>query len=266
MNTGKQFWALLRFQTAVNPFIWLVPIALGAPLFLTGNYPAWYHPNLSSFLTVHNLFFVGLLGMWALAPEMTRPWRANVDWSSGTEFLLTRAIDRAILYRSRTAFLYILVFSIPIVNISLALTHPDVKVTEYSQITQQKCLRHVPGSALEPDPRGSSAPLISIPRGNVLVEVWHLWLFALTALTVQILFLFLHPFKHRLFISYAIFMILVFLPLAYDLRHLNSGRPTFMERVFFSFAAHQVAFWILTSLALIICQLWCELRYARLEH
>jgi hypothetical protein len=33
----------------------------------------------------------------------------------------------------------------------------------------------------------------------------------------------------------------------------------------FTFAAHQLVFWILTALALILGQFWCERRFARLE-
>ena len=50
MTTTKQFWALLKFQTTVNPFVWIIPIILCAPVFMIGIFSGSYYPNLSSFL------------------------------------------------------------------------------------------------------------------------------------------------------------------------------------------------------------------------
>jgi len=265
MNKVKQFWALFKFQTTINPFVSFVLIAFIPPFFLTGAYPLSYHPNLSSLLTVQNLFFVGFLGAMVLAPERFLSGASNATQFSGTEFLLTRALDRPVLYRSRAAFWYILVFLMPLVSLFYSLKNPDLKVTEYSNIAQQLCLSHVPGSTLEPDPSGNRFPLIVIPQGNVLVEKWHFWMFAVTALSVQALLLLLYPFKHRMLIFYTLFMSSIFVPLIFDLHHIREQVPSHMERLFFSFAAHQPFFWILTGLTFVLAQLWCERRFARLE-
>jgi hypothetical protein len=266
MNKTKQFWALFRFQTTVNPFIWLMPIVFGLPLFITGDFPSSYHPNFSSLLTVQNLFFVGIFGTFVLAPEkfLAGPTHAAFS-SSGTEFLLTRAIDRSLLYRSKATFFYILILLIPLITLLQSLKNPDLKVTEYSKLGQQLCLSHVTGSMLEPDPSGNRWPLIAIPGGNVLIEKWHFWLFVIAVLIVQALILLLYPFRYRWLFLYAIFMSFIFVPLLIDLHHIREQVPSHMERLFFSFAAHQTAFWILTGLILILGQLWCERRFARLE-
>jgi hypothetical protein len=266
MNTTKQFWSLFKFQTTVNPFIWFMPVAFGAPFLITGNFPSSYHPNLSSLLTVQNLFFVGIFGAFVLAPERFLSGATSPAWSSsGTEFLLTRAIDRPLLYRSKAAFFYILVLLMPLIALLQSFKNPDLKVTEYSDVAQQQCLSHVPGSFLEPDPDGSSSPFIVIPQGKILIEEWHFWLFIISVLVVQALILLLYPLRYRLWFFYAIFLSFIFVPDLIDLHHIRDELPSHMERLFFSFAAHQTAFWILAALALILGQFWCERRFARLE-
>jgi len=265
MNTTKQFWALFKFHMTINPFIWFMVLALASPLLFTNAFSNSYHPNLSSLLTVQNLFFVGILGIWTLAPEMTQRWGSNTSWNMGTEFILTRAIDRPVLYRSRAAYFYLLIFLIPVISLLYSLQYPDLKVTEYSQTAQQQCLRYVPGSTLEPNPSGSRSPLISIPWGNTLVEEWHFWMFTTSALCVQLLFLLLYPLKYRLWIFYALFFSCIFIPLWIDLHHIGTQTTPYLEHLFFFFTAHQPLFWILTAAAFILTQLWCEWRFARLE-
>jgi hypothetical protein len=264
MNKTKQFWALLKFQTTINPFVWFLLLAFGGPLFFMEDFSSSYHPNLPSQLMTQNLFMVAMAGLWIIAPEMAQPW-GTTGWSSGTEFLLTRAIDRPVLYRAKAAFLYFFVLLTPMVSVAYSLKHPDLKATEYSAIAQKECLSHVPGAVLEPNPNGSKSPLIVIPQGNVLVEEWHFWMFAASAFGIQVLLLTIYPSKHRTFIFYAIFMIGIFVPLWINLHSSRQETLPSMERLFFNFAAHQTVFWVLTAFALILGQFWCERRFASLE-
>jgi hypothetical protein len=249
----------------MNPFIWFMPVAFGAPLFFAVSFPDSYHPNLSSLLSIQNLFFVGIFGSLVLAPDRFQ-FGTNTASVSGTEFLLTRAIDRSLLFRSRSVFFYILVLLIPFITVGRSFEKPDLKVTEYSKPAQELCISHVAGSTLEPDPSGNTSPLIVIPRGNGLVEKWHFWMFIISALGVQALVLLVYPLKYRLWIFYGIFMSFIFVPDLVDLHHASAGTPTDTERLFFSFAAHQTLFWILTGLALVLAQLFSERRFAQLEH
>ncbi|HEV3272070.1 MAG TPA: hypothetical protein VGZ93_07810 [Candidatus Methylacidiphilales bacterium] len=240
-------------------------IALASPLLFMGSFSSSYHPNLSSLLEVQNLFFVGIIATMVIAPEKLQFGGATTVWNSGTEFLLTRAIDRPLHYRSKAVFLYVLILLAPLAGIIYSTKNPDLKVTEYSQSAQQLCLSHVPGSTLERDPGGSSSPLIVIPRGNILIEEWHLWMFLVALFAVQALILVLYPFKHRLWIFWGLLFSSIFVPLFIDLADIREQTPPHMESLFFLFAAHQAAFWILTALTLILGQLWCERRFARLE-
>jgi hypothetical protein len=267
MNSIRQFWTLLKFQASVNPFIWFMPLALGTPLYISHIMPSSYHPNLSTVLGVQNLFFVGILGTMVIAPERFQLAAANAAWSSGTEFLLTRAIDRPVLYRSKAAFLYVLVLLIPLVSLFSSLKSPDLKVTEYSDLARKECLAAVPGSSLQKDPNGSRSPLIFIPRGSVLVEEWHLWLFLVSTAAVQALILLLYPVKWRLLIFYLLFITFIFAPLFWELSsiHTKVPSPSLYEGPFFLFSAHPFLFWFFTAGGIILAQLWCERRFAQME-
>jgi len=262
MNRFKQFWVLLKFQSTVNPFTWFLVLALGPGFIFTKVFSS---SDLGSLLSDQNLFMIGLFGMWILAPDMVQRGGGTSGWSSGTEFMLTRAIDRPILYRARAAFFYFLVLVTPIVSLAYSLRTPDLTVTGYSKLTQHECLIHVPGSTVKPNPNGSRLPLISIPHGNILVQEWHLWKFALMGLVVQALLLIIYPLKRRLFFFYGIFLLSVFAPLGWDLSGIHKSIPSYSESLFFIFVAHQAVFWIVTALVLIAGQLGYERCFSRLE-
>jgi hypothetical protein len=86
----------------------------------------------------------------------------------------------------------------------------------------------------------------------------------MAALTLQILILVLYPFKYGKIIFWVFYFGLILIPL-FDLTHLGKDEATVNEQLFFSFAAHQPLTWILTALAFVLTQLWCERRFARLE-
>src|ERR1700722_1834315 len=46
MNSTKQFWALVRFQTSMNPFLWIFPLAFALPLLIEFQRLPEYHPSL----------------------------------------------------------------------------------------------------------------------------------------------------------------------------------------------------------------------------
>jgi len=269
MNTTKQFWALFKFQTTINPFIWFLPLVFGVPLLLpliSGSVAKTYHPSFFSLLMNQNLFFVGFIGAMIMAPEKFQFGGSNLISSYyGGEFMLTRAIDRPVLYRVKAVLLFLLVLLLPFVGVLNSVHKPDLIVTEYSKQAQQECLSQVPGSTLLPSEYKKSPPsLLSIPRGNVLVAEWQFWVFLAVAVLLQLLIMVLYPFKYAKFVFWALFFVLIFVPL-FDLTHLGKDQPTFNEQIFFSFASHQTLFWIFTALTFVLSQLWCERRFAQLE-
>jgi hypothetical protein len=264
MTKSRQFWALFKFLAAINPMVWIMPLAIGAPLFIYKAISAFDVQMLYSLISVQNLFFVGFLGVWVLVPEMGQGSRGTS--AAGSEFLLTRAVDRPVLYRARAALFYVTLFLIPLVSLAYSFREPELKITLFAKSAVQKCLVSIPGSTRIPNPSGSRLSLISIPQGNVLVDSWHLWMFAVTALGVQVLLALVHPLKHRTFIFFTVFLICIFSLPFEELKLMRADGASRMVLFFFSFAAHQAAFWIVTAFVLILGQLWCEHRFCRLDH
>ena len=271
MNKTKQFLALLKFQTTINPFIWFMPLAFGMPFFLPlfmVSFPKEYHSSLSTvFMSNQNLFFVGIFGAMVMAPEKFQMAATNmVSAYYGGEFILTRAIDRPVLYRAKAAVLYLLVLILPCLAVANSLRSPDLIVSESSKQIQHQCLATVPGSTITPAKPEKKIweSLITIPRGNVLVAEWQLWVMLIAALTLQLFILILYPFKYGKIIFWVLYFGLILVPL-FDLTHLGKDEATVNEQLFFSFAAHQPLSWILTALAFIATQLCCERRFAQLE-
>ena len=268
MNNAKQFVSLFRFQSTINPFIWWMPLVFSVPLvmlFINGSIPN-YHPGFSMLLFNQNLFFVGILGSMILAPEKFQFGGANLIANYfGSEFVLTRAIDRPILYRARAALFYLLILTLPCFGVLSSLKSPDLIVNEYSTPIQQQAVSHLPGSSLAaPDYNKTRLSLIAIPRGNVLVAEWQLWMFVDSALALQVMMLLLYPVRYGKIIFWIVFFGLMIVPL-FDVFNWHRDLPTMYERAFFQFGAHPVSAWILTACLLIPAQLWCERRFAQLE-
>jgi hypothetical protein len=268
MNSTKQFWALFKFQTKLNPFIWFMPLAFGFPVLL----PLWrapvgnYHPDFFGLVFNPTLFSFAIFGAMILAPE--RIFFGNASAMScyyGTEFILTRAIDRPILYRARAAFIYLLVLMIPLVGLVHALRKPDIVVQEYSHPIRQAALAAVPGSTLLPaETKKGKSSLLAIPRGNVLAAEWQMLLPVMLVILMQIGVVILHPFKYGRWIFWSLYVALCFGPL-FDITPNGTKGPTLNEAAFFAFAGHQVLFLGSIAVAFVVAQLWCERRFARLE-
>jgi hypothetical protein len=269
MSMWKQFSALFKFQATVNPTIWILPLVFGLPLILpyvTGVYPNGYHPGFFLLLMNQNLIFVGIFGTMIVAPEKFQFGASNLTASySGNEFILTRAIDRPVFYRAKAALLYAVVLALPVISLVHSLGDPDLVVREYSKNVQQKCLATVPGSVLMTSEYKKVPPsLLAIPRGNVLVAEWQLWMLLAAAVMLQLLIPLLYPYKYGKVAFWAIYFGLILVPL-FDLTHLGKDEPTVNEQLFYSMASQQALFWILSAAAFIFTQLWCERRFAQLE-
>ncbi len=264
----RQFFALLRFSALINPFIWIFPLAFGFPALMMNQMNLPGPESLDSLLSVQNLFFVAIIGVSVLAPDMmqTRFSRAAASWS-GSEFLLTRAIDRPCLYRARAALVFALALVLPVVLIARSVSAPDLTVTGNSKPLQSACLSAVAGAKSMPDPTNHRATLLFLPRGSVLVSEWQLWYVIMTLLLVQLLIPVIAPFKYGLFIFYIVFVCGTLAPSYWRLHEIghHGQRQNLEESIFFFFTSHQLLFWLGTALACIGCQLACERFFTRQE-
>jgi hypothetical protein len=266
MKQPRQFVSLFAFQAKLNPYIWFMALVLMMPIFLIHPFSKDYHQNLDSLLDVGNIFFVGIIGLWILAPETGQLRSVGASSLANPEFLLTLALDRRVLYRSRVTLFYLFILLTPALMLLLALRSPDLTVTEYLNQARLACLHSVPGSMLKPDPDGNTSPLLQISGGNVLVGEWHLWMYVAAAFLSQLVFIFLFPLKHRVALFYVLFLGVSFVPLIITLAMGSHDYFSLTERLFFFFAGHQTIFWLASEAVFIAGQLWCEQRFIRQQY
>jgi hypothetical protein len=268
MNKLGQFWALFKFQAVLKPYIIMFPLALSTSIWIPYlTLGKAYHPGLDLLLSNQNLFFVAWIGFMLLDPEGFQPGGYAAIWPSGSEFLLTRAVDRRLVLRARSAFFLLLVLAIPLCAFLARLQSPRLIITEYNKIDHQQAMDRLPGSIPVPPDKNGISNEIMIPNGNILVDAWRIWLFLALAIASQVFILLMFPLKYRRYISWAVIMLIVLLPLGR--LFLTAGAhfegPASNETLFFVFVAHQWLFWLAAILALPLSQLWCERRFSSLE-
>jgi hypothetical protein len=264
MNSTKQLRALIKFHIS-SPSIWLVAAALGIPAL--GSYLLNERAfPLPLYLQVQgeNLALIGVFTAFFIAPERFLSSNQST-WTSGTEFLLTRAVDRSILYRSRAMLLYLMVLIFPLISILVALRSPDLIVTELSAKVQPECLSNLPGSTLLSEIYGLPPTRIFIPQGSVLIALWHFWLSLVAIIMFQALLLILSSMRWKRFIFFALLGAFFFGSFQSDSYFDEIGSTTLYERLFFAFIANQALFWVATVCLILPKQLWFERHFARLE-
>ncbi|CAN5699452.1 hypothetical protein BH09VER1_BH09VER1_05040 [soil metagenome] len=267
MNTTKQFWALFKYQQSVNPFVIFMPVAFAIPL-LTSYFIKFgkdYHPNLSLLLSNQSFYLVGIMAVVWLAPEILRKGQSAALWTGGTEFVLTRAVDRRIVARARLVFFYLLIMIVPLVIVGVSMTKPALIISEYDEVVQQKVLQSIPGSTAVPEADSKHLKAITIPNGEILVASWRLWSFLVGAVVAQALIYLVYPWKYRRGIVWALYIGIIFLPLLQMGSGFGRGKLTAPEAWFFSYTTHWPWFWVAGIAALGIGQMWSERRYAGVE-
>lgn len=268
MNTTKQFWALFKFQQSVNPFLILMPVIFAIPYVTTYFLDLGkdnYHPSLSLLLSNPTFYLIGILAVMWLAPEILRKGGANGLWTGGAEFMLTRAVDRRIVARSRLVFFYFIVLLVPLAVVCFSLGKPALTISEYDSTVRQQILQDVPGSTMAPKDESKRSEAITISSGEILVSTWRLWLFLASAVVVQALIYLVYPWKYRRAVVWTLYIVIIFLPMLQIISGFGRGHLTLSETSFFSYATHWPWFWAAGFVALVVGQVWSERRFAAME-
>jgi hypothetical protein len=271
MNKTKQFWALLKFQAVLSPvrLLILMPLAMAASYYIPSFFSSSlhnYHPGLDQVLSNQNLFLVAFFEVMLLAPEILRTDATRAQWPTGTEFVLTRAVDRPMVFRARAALFYLFVVALPLCTLPFAVVHPSLQVSEYNEAAHQQILDKLAGSIPAETIGNQKSHEITIPNGSTLVASWRIWAILSLAIVIQVFFLAIYPLKYRLVVLWVVFFAVIALPLFLTFRLISrSDVPSFNEATFFLFTAHQAMAWVVTMAALFLGQVWCERRFAGLE-
>src|ERR1700678_754500 len=115
MNKTRQFWALWKFQAASNPYVLFMALAFGMPFFIPFIFRSRsdFLPHLDYLLSDQDMLVVGLglCAFMVLAPDAMGARASNAIGATGIEFLLTRAVDRYLVFRARSFFFYLLILT-----------------------------------------------------------------------------------------------------------------------------------------------------------
>ena len=283
MKKMHQFWTLLKFQIRTNHGIFALPIIFiicALSSHFSGTHDIFEH-NLDFQLSqtlwmVMAFFFIPQV----LAPELSFIRSGTVTRELATVFLLTRATDRYLILRSRSALCYALILITPLSLLYFSLSDPRLDLKESDPQTYYMVLHQVPGSTQVQSMSGVDSSghsitlsdrneLLSIPSGKTMIASWRLCLFSCLIAFTQAFILLICQLRFQQLLLYGFGFLMLLLPmlivmlcvsLNFDL-HYN----TLDEVPFIFFASHQILCWLIAIAFLILGQIWSESRFSRLE-
>lgn len=254
MSSIKQLWALVWFQLAITPRVLLLAIGTGFPCIM--NFVLFRDTkdltSLDLLLGNQMIYFVILLGIPLLTPDQGNFNKSNLFRTSGsdTEFLLTRAVDRHLLYRSRSLLFFFLLLIIPLISFSVSLFHPDLKLFESNSSLYHRVMQVLPGSIPEaPDTDGKLRDIF-LPNGNILIGNWRVWIslcFGVATITLWTTFKKLKSFEWILNLLGCAFLFYFCFPRMFFHASSDTGRDIWdlNTALFFFFATHQFFCWLI---------------------
>ncbi len=181
MSKIKQLWALVRFQLAMKPILFFLLMAGGFPYILTiigffVSRNSKFTPPLELMMGNQTLYMAAIFAPLLLAPDLGGPGKTNGIGASGTEFLLTRAIDRPLLFRSRSLLFFFLLLAIPLIGLVGSWNYPDLQISESNHSFYEQVLNHLTGSITGAADKEGRNTAITIQKGNILLALWYIWL------------------------------------------------------------------------------------------
>jgi hypothetical protein len=220
MKPRRQFLALFRYNAFASPWIWIFPFAFGLQpcisLMAGSSWRSLETPlaplTVWAFLPMMVAAFV-FAGDRLLAgtPGLTPQTYQQIQTFAG-EFLLTRAVDRPMVFLSRFALYWMLILLPLLLVFGLTLFRPQISlnVPLKSPEKVEWYLSQLPGATVAETTE--SAKIISSPHGRVRLGA-ALVLLGVACATVWPAFIYaIQPLRWRKVIFWGLFTVLVFLP------------------------------------------------------
>jgi hypothetical protein len=214
MKSSQQFSALFRYHALASPWIWLVPIAFGLqPAFLILIGANWVSLTLpmtslmmmtasplmvASFVFAADKIFLGTPGLTTQTNQQAQTY--------SSDFLLTRAIDRPILFRARSVLYWLLVGLPFLLLLALAIWRPalQIEMPLKSPNHAEYYLSHLPGAEIIKTTK--STQVVGSPYGNIGLAV-SMVMFGLAAAAIwQAVVYLIVKLPFRKFIVFGVFM------------------------------------------------------------
>jgi hypothetical protein len=175
MKPTQQFFALLRYHVLASPWIVLIPLAFGVQpvliLSMGSNWNSLMTPMSSlTMLTVTPIFVASLVfaaeKIFAGTPGTTA--QTNLQSQSySPDFLLTRAIDRPILFRARSVVYWLLIILPFLVLLGMAIWKPALEIEMPLKLPNRAeyYLSHLPGAEIVKTTK--STQVVGSSYGNI---------------------------------------------------------------------------------------------------
>lgn len=135
MKPLQQFLTLLRFHATASPWIWIFPVAFGLqPCIMMMVGDNWRDLAISLSSAPMLWMTPVLVAVFIFTPELfagvrsTTPQTQQQVQSFSAEFLLTRPVDRSVLFQARVALYWILVLLPVVLLLALAIWRPAVNI------------------------------------------------------------------------------------------------------------------------------------------
>ena len=259
MSSIKQLWTLARFQLAITPGVLLLAVANGFPciieyfLFIYRKGPT----DLDLLISNQLIYFMFIFGPNLLAPDLGSSGKINSLRASGTEFLLTRAVDRHLLFRSRSLLFFFVLLIIPLISLAASLHHPGLNIFESNSSLYYRVMQVLPGSIPQAPDTDGKLKEIFLPNGNILIGIWRIWL-PLCIGVITLLFLTLaSKVKYIWWLLMPLGVALIFyfcFPSVFFHGSSDTGREglNLNTALFFFFATHQLFCWLIAISALFL--------------
>lgn len=221
MKPHQQFLALYRYNVFASPWIWVFPLTFGIQpcvmLLISSSVSSLsFLMGSSSVLMILPMMVAAFVfageKLLAGTPGMTPQTYQQIQTFAG-DFLLTRAVDRSVVFQSRMALYWTLILVPLVVVIGLTMWRPELSlsVPVKDPTNANFYLGHLPGAVVKKTTTGTQ--VITSPHGRVaLAGAVSLIGAAIAALAPMIVYAIL-PFRFRKWVFWGAFIGAVFLPI-----------------------------------------------------
>lgn len=213
MKSLPQFFALLRFHACASPWIWVFPVTLGIQPFISlmsrdnwgdltiallGFSIMWITPLMLAAMVFTPEMFGGMQGTTLQTQQMAQ--------MSSAEFLMTRAVNRPMVFRSQAALYWILVLLPVVVLLTLAAFRPSlsIEIPLKPPGASAMYLQNLPGATVAKTTK--TTEVITSPTGRIAIAGTMALASVLFAAFGQGFVFAINRFKFKRWIFYTVFI------------------------------------------------------------
>lgn len=218
MKSHRQFLALFRYHAFASPWIWIFPLSFGSQSFIALMAGASWRSLSAPLSSVGMLIFVPMMiaafvfaveKVFVGTPGLTAQTHQQIQTYAG-DFLLTRAIDRPVLFRARTALYWMLILVPLLALIVMTMWRPElsIEVPLKAPTNAEFYLAQLPGAEVTKTTK--STQVITSPQGRVILAGAIALLGIGAAAFWQVVLYLILPFRFRKWIFWGLFTLGVF--------------------------------------------------------